>query len=804
MCEENICFEKHISNMGRFWLRPLQIPDDIPRVQSWVSREYAKYWGMVGYSVSEVEQAYLETCEHADVFLGFFDDEPAFLVEAYPPENDPVGEHYEVLAGDRGMHILVAPAERRIPNFTWTVFTVVMDFIFSDPTVKRVVVEPDVRNDKIHALNKRAGFEYQKIIPMPDKSAYLAFCTRAQYQAARSADRGNLPGLLGASPDGVTKHLQPNRWSRINRLHLRKAISEFAHELLIEPELIETQGDWKSYRLPADRPGTEYRFRAQLLSLDHWHIDSDSIEKLVDGHSAPLDSLSFFIEFRERLNMDPAMLPTYLEEIASTLYGNAYKHARPGLSATELAHADFQDVETAMLEGHPVFVANNGRIGFDAIDYHTYAPETGAPVKLIWLAAHKSKAEFACSEDLSYQSLLARELGEETLEAFARKLGSEGLAMEDYYLMPVHPWQWFNKLATVFSADIANRNLICLGYGKDVYRPQQSIRTFFNQSHPEKCYVKTALSILNMGFMRGLSPYYMRTTPAINDWISSLIEQDPYLAEKGFSILREVAAIGYRNAYFENAIVEDSPYKKMLSSLWRESPIPKIRPGQRLITMASLLHVDAEGRALLPEIIRSSGLDIDRWLKSYLDCYLSPLLHCFYAHDLVFMPHGENLILVMENHVPVRAIMKDIAEETAIMNEDVVLSEKVQRLSVHVPEVLKVLSLFTDVFDCIFRFVAPILLEHNDYSEQRFWQQVADCVTAYQTAHPELSDKFQRYDLFAPEFARSCLNRLQLGNNQQMIDLQDPAKNLKFAGTLNNPIAALRPEVRRFDLENVC
>jgi len=225
-------------------------------------------------------------------------------------------------------------------------------------------------------------------------------------------------------------------------------------------------------------------------------------------------------------------------------------------------------------------------------------------------------------------------------------------------------------LGAIAGAGIAARHLVCLGFVEDVYLTQQSIRTFFNTSHPHKRYVKTALSILNMGFMRGLSPYYMSTTPAINDCINGLIEQDPYLAEKGFSILREVAAVGYRNHYYETATTKDSPYKKMLSALWRESPMPQLKPGQRLMTMAALLHTDAQGTALLPELIKSSGIDTTSWLRHYLNCYLSPpLLHCFYAYDLVFMPHGENLILVLENNVPVRAIMKDIAEEAAIMNK---------------------------------------------------------------------------------------------------------------------------------------
>ena len=42
-----------------------------------------------------------------------------------------------------------------------------------------------------------------------------------------------------------------------------------------------------------------------------------------------------------------------------------------------------------MIEGHPSFVANNGRLGFDAEDYHAYAPEAAAPIRVMWLAVHK-------------------------------------------------------------------------------------------------------------------------------------------------------------------------------------------------------------------------------------------------------------------------------------------------------------------------------------------------------------------------------------------------------------------------------
>jgi siderophore synthetase component len=360
--------------------------------------------------------------------------------------------------------------------------------------------------------------------------------------------------------------------------------------------------------------------------------------------------------------------------------------------------------------------------------------------------------------------------------------------------MPAHPWQWFNKLSIAFAGYVAQRKIVCLGYGADHYIAQQSIRTFFNTSDRAKRYVKTSLSILNMGFMRGLSPYYMSGTPAINEFIKALVTGDEFLRANGFTILQEVAAMGFRNHYYEAAIPIDTPYKKMFSALWRESPLSLLRPGERLMTMAALLHVDKRGDALLPVLIQRAGLSTTAWLRRYLQAYLTPLLHCFYRHDLSFMPHGENLILVLDHHVPVRAIMKDIAEECAILDiaAKAKLPQRVDRIAVDVPDHFKLLGIFIDVFDGVLRHVNQVLVENACCSEDEFWRAVADCVHDYQDAHPEHADKYARYDMFVPEFLHSCLNRLQLGNNVQMVNLSDPASSLKMAGVLVNPIAPFR------------
>ncbi|MEU4289679.1 IucA/IucC family siderophore biosynthesis protein [Kribbella sp. NPDC026596] len=567
-------------------------------------------------------------------------------------------------------------------------------------------------------------------------------------------------------------HLNPDVWAVVNRALVRKALSEFAHERILSPI-----ADGNEYSVG------RYRFTARRYPLNHWDIDADSLD-----NGGALDALEFITEFHEQLGIGADMLPVYLEEISSTLASAAYKLSKPALTAADLVTADFQTIEAAMTEGHPCFVANNGRLGFGVADYRAFAPETGAAVQLTWIAVRKDRATVAHSTTLSYDELLQAELGSAVLEEFAARIVAVGADPGDYVYLPVHPWQWENKTSITFAADIAQRHIIHLGSGADEYQPQQSIRTFFNRSHPSKHYVKTALSVLNMGFMRGLSPTYMAATPAINDWVHGLVSNDLVLKRYGFSVLREIAAAGYHNRYYENATAKTSPYRKMLSALWRESPLPGLEPGERLATMASLLHVDRHGASLAAALIRASGLEPAAWLRAYIDAYLIPLVHSFYAYELVFMPHGENLILVLRDAVPARVIMKDIAEEIAVMDPSTPLPAEAERVRAEVPDDEKLLSVFTDIFDCIFRFLSPLLDREGLLTPSEFWTVVATAVRDYQAATPELAEAFAKYDIFAPSFALSCLNRLQLKNNQQMVDLTDIAGSLQFVGTLENPL----------------
>ncbi|MCH1867346.1 IucA/IucC family siderophore biosynthesis protein [Nocardioides sp. CFH 31398] len=576
-------------------------------------------------------------------------------------------------------------------------------------------------------------------------------------------------------------HYTPDLLARAQRHLVAKAVAEYTHERLLSP--VPDGDDW---RLTSPDGRSVLRFRAEVLPLEHWLVDEASLARTVDGEPAELDVQAFVVEHAEALGIPPRMQPLYVEELAATLAAACWKLAHRTETAAELVDADLQTIEAAMTEGHPGFVANNGRIGFSPDDHAAFAPEAGPDVHLLWLAARRSGARLSLGAGLTEARLYDAELDQATRAAFSRVLSDRGLDPADYLWLPLHPWQW-RKVAITFAPDLAREDLVLLGEGPDTYRPQQSIRTFYNVSRPDRDYVKTALSVQNMGFVRGLSPAYMAATPAINDWVAQLVESDPELKGCGFTVLREHAAIGWTGDVYHH-VEERSPQRKMLAALWRESPAGVAGSGERLATMTSLVHRDAAGDSVVAALIRASGLAPADWVGRYLEAYVRPLVHCLLAHELAFMPHGENLVLVLRDHVVDRVVIKDIGEEVLVMDGRPV-PEGVDRVSAEVEMDVRALSLHTDVMDGFLRHLAGILHADGLLDAGSFWGLVAEVVDRHAADHPELAAAAARYDLRRSTFRHSCLNRLQLRNTLQMVDLADQAGSLAYAGQIENPIA---------------
>ncbi|MHC3004491.1 IucA/IucC family protein [Gordonia metallireducens] len=566
----------------------------------------------------------------------------------------------------------------------------------------------------------------------------------------------------------------------------RKILAEFSHERALSP----AETGPGRYVVGSADGRTEYHFRAEVLSLENWAIEESSLRRVRDGKELPVDAVALVVDLAPILGIGPQALPEYLEEFINTLAISADRPDERRITATDLAHADFQTVERTMTEGHPCIVANAGRLGFSADDIERYAPEVGNHFRLVWVAARREDCDVATVSGVDYDTMLVDELGTETLAEFDAVLRETGCDPDDYRYLPVHPWQWTEKVRKLYSADLADRRIVLVGESPDLYQAQQSIRTVFNATTPTRHYVKGALSIVNMGFTRGMSADYMRTTPLINNWVRGLVADDPYLAAIGFEMIFEVAAIGYRSPTFTPITQPGSEYRKILAALWRQSPVALVRGGEQLSTMAALLHLDHHGDPLVGAFIARSGIPAAEWVRRYLRTYLHPIAYLLYRYELKFSPHGENLILVLDNGVPVRAILKDIGEEVSVFGEPEGFPESCARVLTTEPDEIRNLGVLSDIFDDYLRPLAEVLHTHRLVTDEEFWDLVAESLREFVAAHPDLDDQFARWDLFAPEFGAVHMNGLQLRNNKRMVDIEDSYASLIDAGhMLVNPVA---------------
>lgn len=169
-----------------FTLRPVDPLADAPLLHGWFTQPRAAFWGMGTRTVEEVGEIYgwIGEQEHLTASLVLLEDRPLALLQTYDPFVDEIGEHYDRRPGDLGVHLFLADDSARAGR-TSQLMEFLLEHLFSEPAVQRIVLEPDVANEKSIALLRRHGAELGPLTkipaPMPDlapKTAQLAFITR--------------------------------------------------------------------------------------------------------------------------------------------------------------------------------------------------------------------------------------------------------------------------------------------------------------------------------------------------------------------------------------------------------------------------------------------------------------------------------------------------------------------------------------------------------------------------------------------------------------------------------------------------
>ena len=581
--------------------------------------------------------------------------------------------------------------------------------------------------------------------------------------------------------------LQVNQkqWRLAGQRLIEMAIAEFLYEEIIQVTHLKDN----RYQLMLD--DQTYTFKAQNYLLGHWQIEEGSVRELSVAEDLPAWNLHTFIRaFSNQTEVKPFTKAYLIKEMNNTWLAEAHLFDESRLSSEAALTASHHEIE-GMLRGHPWLIMSKGRMGFGYDDYLSAAPELSPTVKVLWLAVHRDLAEFRSTEEWQAGRLYQHELSVEELANFEQKLHERGCSCRDFFLIPVHAWQWHQWLVPTYANEIVDQRIIELGVGQDDYVPMQSIRTLCNISQPERHYVKLPVSIFNTAVYRGLPSKRNLAAPAVTAWLKQIQSQDPDLKQSGVAFLGEVATLTIHQPCFDQ--IEGVPYqfKELFGCLWRESVDPLIGTGEQALSQAALLHRDINGQSILAVLIQASGLSPLQWLKRFAEVSVTPLLICLYKYGLAFSPHGENTMLIHANGVPQKMVLKDFIDDVNLVDEDfpelASLPIEGQILLRHPAHELSHF-IFTGLFMVHYRYICNVFLQdYPEHSEVEFWQTISSVIDAFHQAHPELAERIEKFAMFKAEFEKICLNRVRLFTTSYNDEAERPVP--VFLDPIANPVS---------------
>ncbi|AYA68955.1 IucA/IucC family siderophore biosynthesis protein [Acinetobacter sp. WCHA55] len=581
--------------------------------------------------------------------------------------------------------------------------------------------------------------------------------------------------------------LQVNQkqWRSAGQRLIEMAIAEFLYEEIIQVTHLRDH----SYQLLLD--DQSYTFKAQNYLLGHWQIEEGSVRELGAVEDIPAWNLHTFIRaFSNQTEVKPFTKAYLIKEMNNTWLAEAHLFDESRLSSVAVLTASHYEIE-GMLRGHPWLIMSKGRMGFGYDDYLSAAPELSPTVKVLWLAVHRDLAEFRSTKEWQAGTLYQHELSAKELANFEQKLHDRGCSCRDYFLIPVHAWQWHQWLMPTYANEIVDQRIIELGIGDDDYVPMQSIRTLCNISQPERHYVKLPVSIFNTAVYRGLPSKRNLAAPAVTAWLKQIQSQDPDLKQSGVVFLGEVATLTIHQPCFDQ--IEGAPYqfKELFGCLWRESIDPVIGTGEQALSQAALLHRDIDGQSILAVLVQASGLSPLQWLKRFAEVSVTPLLICLYKYGLAFSPHGENTMLIHANGVPQKMVLKDFIDDVNLVDEDfpelaglpiegqILLRHPAQELSHFI---------FTGLFMVHYRYICNVFLQdYPEHSEVEFWQTISSVIEAFHQSHPELAERIEKFAMFRAEFEKICLNRVRLFTTSYNDEAERPVP--VFLDPIANPVS---------------
>jgi siderophore synthetase component len=593
-----------------------------------------------------------------------------------------------------------------------------------------------------------------------------------------------LEKLQKAEEDQWISAFQSKYYTKVEQRVLCQLIEAVIYEEIAVPKnerplSIDFEGQLVLLGKTKEGEPVEYIFYCKRkFSFGRFRVSRGTVKRKGSKEDTNEATLSGFVEEVLSQVQKNERLVMLLEELEHTLAKDLqaqYQKPNDPLSETQ---RNYDELEGNLIDGHPYHPCYKSRIGFSLRENVLYGPEFKAELKPIWLAVSKSESNISLSNGIDYISFIKEELGSHMYEEYISALNERGLDAGDYWFMSVHPWQWEKMIVPSFHRQLAEKKIILLGQGSDLYRAQQSIRSWANGSHKEKAYIKLALNITNTSTKRMLANHTIMNAPLVSDWLLSLTKNDQTAKKLDFVFLSEFAGISYDYEKLPSTVQLKS--YGSLGVIWRRSLHRYLRDDEQAVPLNALCHMDGEQPFIEPWV-HEYGLE--NWTRQLLDITITPIIHMLYAYGIAMESHAQNIILIHKNGRPIRLALKDFHDGLRFSKKNLQQPESCPNLHLEPAHHRAInrhsfmqtddLSAVTDFLHSAFFFVCiselcMFLNERYGLEETYFWEMVAQVIHEYQKEHPQHKKNFDLYDLFSETIQIEQLARRRLWKDTEV------------------------------------
>ncbi len=552
-----------------------------------------------------------------------------------------------------------------------------------------------------------------------------------------------------------------------------KSISELCYEEILTVKILK-DNEWQNKKLyELDFEYYSYTFLANKVEWDSLIIEANSIKKIDKKTNEYIDDICPFLFFKEAqqiLEIDDITLAHFTEEMHQTLFADCGVNQRKKTVEIKKFHQLKNYEKESLLNGHPKILLNKGRLGFNSQDFLNYTPEYGSEFQLNAILIKKEIITYTTKDtEFNYNIYLLHLFIKDQI-AFNVFTSSLDININEYVLMPIHPWQLDKIVKIQFYEEIVKKEIVIIDQkliNSLFFAPQISLRTLTLTTQNIPYDFKLSLNILNTSAYRGMNSDAIESGYAISPIIEKIFNEDPLLKKQSCRVLKEIYGLSLVQNHFSQ--IPNAPYRyhELLSFVLRENGHPKFNS-----TMAaSLFYTDCSGNSYAGFLIKMSNLSATTWIELYAQNIIIPLYHLQLKYGIGLVAHGQNVQIELEKFEPKAIVVKDFQGDLRLQDpinpnllefcKDMNVAESLLKIK-KLPAEHLIHDLITGHFVTHLRFLSQALQTEGTINENEFYSTISDVIYNYlNTYFSNMNFENDSRSLLRRKIERIILNKVR-------------------------------------------